>query len=102
MKLHKEKKELSKLRLPVTLSVIALLLIGIVAAFSDNAFHSGNEEIAAIVKKDSARSVHAFKKVYAVLQSPRCMNCHPSGDIPLQGDDSRLHAMFPKRGADGK
>lgn len=102
MKLHKEKKELSKLRLPVTLSVIALLLIGIVSAFSDNTFHSGNEEIAAIVKKDSARSVHAFKKVYAVLQSPRCMNCHPSGDIPLQGDDSRLHAMFPKRGADGK
>ena len=30
------------------------------------------------------------------------MNCHPSGDIPLQGDDSHLHTMLPKRGKDGK
>jgi len=36
------------------------------------------------------------------LMSPRCMNCHPAGDIPLQGDDSHLHTMLPKRGAEGK
>jgi len=54
------------------------------------------------VKKDSIASVTAFKKVYAVLMSPRCMNCHPAGDVPLQGDDSHLHAMLPKRGHDGK
>ncbi|WDF66810.1 hypothetical protein PQ465_10890 [Sphingobacterium oryzagri] len=52
--------------------------------------------------KDSIRSVEAFKKVYTVLMSPRCVNCHPRGDVPLQGDDSHLHAMFPKRGHDGK
>ncbi|WP_316803729.1 hypothetical protein [Pedobacter nototheniae] len=55
-----------------------------------------------IIKKDSIASVKAFKQVFAVLKSPRCMNCHPSGDIPLQGDDSHLHAMSPKRGLDGK
>jgi len=55
-----------------------------------------------IVVKDSVESVKAFKKVYAVLMSPRCMNCHPAGDVPLQGDDSHLHTMLPKRGADGK
>ncbi|WP_254053417.1 hypothetical protein [Singulisphaera sp. GP187] len=33
---------------------------------------------------------------------PRCMNCHPAGDIPLQGDDSHLHAQNVKRGPDGK
>lgn len=54
------------------------------------------------LKKDSVASVKAFEKVYRVLMSPRCMNCHPSGDIPLQGDDSHLHEMFPKRGKDGK
>lgn len=53
-------------------------------------------------KKDSVASVKAFKQVYAVLMSPRCMNCHPSGDIPLQGDDSHIHTMQPKRGTDGK
>jgi hypothetical protein len=41
-------------------------------------------------------------QVYKVLMSPRCMNCHPSGDIPLQGDDNHLHTMFPKRGKEGK
>lgn len=51
---------------------------------------------------DSIASVVAFKEVYKVLMSPRCMNCHPAGDTPLQGDDSHLHTMGPKRGNDGK
>ena len=51
---------------------------------------------------DSTESVEAFMQVYKVLMSPRCMNCHPSGDIPLQGDDNHLHTMYPKRGKDGK
>lgn len=51
---------------------------------------------------DSIASVSAFKEVYKVLMSPRCMNCHPAGDTPLQGDDSHLHTMGPKRGKDGK
>ena len=28
------------------------------------------------------------------------MNCHPAGDAPLQGDDSRVHAQNVKRGAE--
>jgi hypothetical protein len=55
-----------------------------------------------ILNKDSIASVKAFMKVYDVLMSPRCMNCHPAGDVPLQGDDSHLHTMLPKRGKDGK
>lgn len=53
-------------------------------------------------KKDSIESVKAFMQVYQVLMSPRCMNCHPAGDVPLQGEDSHLHAMQPQRGKDGK
>ena len=30
------------------------------------------------------------------------MNCHPAGENPLQGDDSHVHTMGPKRGKDGK
>jgi hypothetical protein len=33
---------------------------------------------------------------------PRCLNCHPSGDVPLQGDDSHPHAQNIKRGPEGK
>lgn len=52
--------------------------------------------------KDSIGSQKAFLAAYDVLMSPRCMNCHPSGDIPLQGDDNHLHTMGVKRGEDGK
>ncbi|NCD70974.1 hypothetical protein GSY63_16535 [Mucilaginibacter sp. R11] len=52
--------------------------------------------------KDSIGSVKAFMSVYKVLMSPRCMNCHPSGEAPLQGDDSHIHTMNIKRGTDGK
>ncbi len=53
-------------------------------------------------RKDSVESVKAFMQVYPVLMSPRCMNCHPSGEVPLQGEDSHVHAMQPQRGPDGK
>ena len=52
--------------------------------------------------KDSIGSQKAFLAAYKVLMSPRCMNCHPKGDIPLQGDDSHLHTQGVKRGIDGK
>jgi hypothetical protein len=55
-----------------------------------------------LTHQDSIASKKAFLKVYSVLMSPRCMNCHPSGDVPLQGDDSHLHLQGVKRGIDGK
>ncbi|KIC94984.1 hypothetical protein [Flavihumibacter solisilvae] len=51
---------------------------------------------------DERISKEAFLEVYKVLMSPRCMNCHPKGDVPLQGDDSHLHTMGVTRGDDGK
>ena len=53
------------------------------------------------IMKDSIGSVKAFMSVYKVLMSPRCMNCHPAGDQPLQGDDNHIHTMNVKRGVDG-
>lgn len=35
----------------------------------------------------------AFATVANVLQSPRCQNCHPVGDRPLQTDRGVPHAM---------
>jgi len=82
---------------------VILSMIGLMA-FAMNFRHDPEPETAIpiLVKKDSAASVKAFKAVYKVLMSPRCMNCHPAGEVPLQGDDSHLHTMLPKRGAEGK
>lgn len=52
--------------------------------------------------KDEADSKAAFLAAYKVFLHPRCMNCHPAGDAPLQGDDSRPHAQNVQRGSDGK
>lgn len=45
---------------------------------------------------DEARDAEAraaFDQLYTVLQSPRCRNCHPAGDAPLQGDAGAPHAQ---------
>jgi hypothetical protein len=52
-------------------------------------------------KQDQDASRSAFLQVYRVLTSPRCQNCHPAGDAPLQGDDSHVHLQNVKRGKDG-
>jgi hypothetical protein len=49
-----------------------------------------------------AASQAAFLEAYKVFMHPRCMNCHPSGNVPLQGDDSHLHTQNVRRGPDGK
>jgi hypothetical protein len=49
-----------------------------------------------------AASRAAFLAAYPVFMHPRCMNCHPAGDAPLQGEDSHPHLQNVKRGTDGK
>jgi hypothetical protein len=42
--------------------------------------------------------VAAFERIASVLQSPRCMNCHPRSDRPSQGNDRHTHLMNVQRG----
>jgi hypothetical protein len=84
-----------------------LLVIGlVVATLGLTAFSFRTEPVKKnnypTLPKDSVGSVRAFMSVYKVLMSSRCMNCHPSGDAPLQGDDNHIHTMNVKRGLDGK
>jgi len=91
--------------LPTKTSAVLAIIISIVA-FMNFGFRDESAIIRIAKKKtvikDSIASVKAFMDVYQVLMSPRCMNCHPSGDTPLQGDDSHIHSMLPRRGKDGK
>jgi hypothetical protein len=56
----------------------------------------------AVDRQAADRSASAFATVYEVLQHPRCMNCHPAGAAPLQGDASRPHGQNVLGGPDGK
>jgi hypothetical protein len=63
----------------------ALAMFAVVAALGVVAVADSDDKTAAAKR--------AFGDVYRVLESPRCMNCHPSGDRPLQGDDHHPHAQ---------
>lgn len=41
-----------------------------------------------------------FDKMMKVLTHKRCVNCHPSGDRPRQGEDSHYHNFGVERGPD--
>lgn len=47
------------------------------------------------------RSVAYFTELGKVLTHARCINCHPAGDRPRQGDVGRLHQPPVDRGLDG-
>jgi hypothetical protein len=40
------------------------------------------------------RSVALFMEAAKVIRSPRCLNCHPSGRSPTQGEDLHPHMPF--------
>jgi hypothetical protein len=47
------------------------------------------------------RSRALFNEAGKVIMNARCVNCHPAGDQPLQGDSGQLHLPGVVRGADG-
>src|ERR1700682_5337921 len=49
----------------------------------------------------ATRSAALFTELGKVLTHPRCVNCHPAGDRPLQGEAGRLHQPPVERGGDG-
>jgi len=55
----------------------------------------------ASIADQRSRSIALFEEAGKVLQSPRCVNCHPATDRPRQTDGRRLHIPVVVRGADG-
>jgi hypothetical protein len=49
----------------------------------------------------AARSRALFTEAARVITSPRCMNCHPATDRPLQGNDQHEHMPPVMRGENG-
>lgn len=54
-----------------------------------------------VIADETERSAAIFTEAGNVIQHPRCVNCHPAGDRPLQGDDSHPHLPLVLRGAGG-
>ena len=50
------------------------------------------------IADQAERSRALFTEAEKVILNPRCVNCHPAGDRPRQGDDSHLHVPAVVRG----
>src|SRR6201989_2629175 len=70
-------------------------------AVSDQSDTLASPESFASIADTAARSAAIFTELGKVLTHPRCVNCHPAGDRPRQGDMARLHQPPVERGADG-
>jgi hypothetical protein len=53
------------------------------------------------IANEAERSRTLFEEAGKVLMHPRCVNCHPAGDRPLQGDDGHPHVPHVRRGDGG-
>ncbi len=53
------------------------------------------------VGDQKARSVALFGEMAKVIESPRCLNCHPRTDTPTQGDAMTVHNPPVARGMGG-
>jgi hypothetical protein len=54
----------------------------------------------ASISDDKARSLALFQEAGKVITHARCVNCHPAGDRPAQGDERRPHMPLVVRGVD--
>ena len=82
----------------------AALLTGILGVRSSDSRAEGlaAPESFAAIGDTAARSAAIFIELGKVLTHPRCVNCHPAGDRPRQGEQGRLHQPPVERGPDGQ
>jgi len=83
-------------RMPVlgTLGALRLLAFALVGTGSSEG--QGRTQLLppeqfARIADQGARSRALFTEAAKVMTSPRCVNCHPAGNHPLQGEDEHVH-----------
>lgn len=78
----------------------SLLLLGIVGM---EAFSGSQPSVNDHPEKNVPQSTEEtpFGQMMQVIAHKRCVNCHPAGDRPHQGEDSHVHNLNVQRGEDG-
>ena len=91
------------MRAPILAAIAALLMSmpSAHAASDDPSDSLASPESFAGISDSAARSAALFAELGKVLTHQRCVNCHPAGDRPHQGEQGRLHQPPVERGADG-
>lgn len=85
---------MKKSNLISVLVVVFFSLVGMAYASTDKNREQKKEKSEVLVYETP------FDKVMAVIMHKRCVNCHPAGNTPRQGEDSHLHYFDVVRGKD--
>jgi len=75
-------------------SIAVLIVLAIWVSYSIT-------EVAKANRENQTAALSAWEKVYSVLISPRCINCHTATNYPQQGDDRHRHFANVVRGPAG-
>src|SRR5260370_34937161 len=90
------------MRIKILVALVALLAgTPTTGAVSEQPDSLATPESFASIADPAARSAAMFVELGKVLTDPRCVNCHPAGDRPRQGEQGRLHQPPVEPGADG-
>ncbi len=83
--------------LAVLTTFLSLFLLGMILAKSGEKMNTPSNPVEEAKMSDPEK---AYYTMMEVLTHQRCINCHPAGDRPLQGEDSHIHNFNVKRGPD--
>ena len=95
---------------PHWIAVLGVLLMAPLAVAQSNPDNAGSSSPSetlqplsafAGITDDTQRARALFAEIGKVIQHPRCVNCHPRTERPLQGEDGALHQPLVVRGAGG-
>ena len=88
-------------RLVLTRRRASTLLISLVTTLLLGTYALGQNQTSQAVDQ-TEESIGYFLEASKTFRHPRCLNCHPAGDRPTQGDDLHAHIMNVQRGYDDK
>jgi len=77
--------------------MLAFFVIVIVLA-GDAGGPASSQQVNAAAASHRTNGLGAWQKVYSVMVSPRCLNCHTATNYPQQGDDRHRHIANVIRG----
>ncbi len=81
-------------------TVIVAVGMAVSAAQPDPAKTLRSVQAFASIADEKERSLALFQEAGKVITHARCVNCHPAGDRPAQGDDRHPHMPLVVRGVD--
>jgi hypothetical protein len=90
--------------LPVSLGVGAMIMVvgvGLSSARPEAVSTLRAATEFSTIGDDKERAIALFSEAGKVFLNPRCVNCHPAGDRPRQGDDGHPHQPLVVRGMGG-